>query len=125
MQIKSFILTSLGFSFLGLGAVGLLLPIWPTTPFVLASFACFSASFKHRARILRISFFRAYIENYEHGKGLSKRTFWISLIWLWGMLVLSMIITRTLWLTLLLTFIGLAVTIHIIWVSKARKKSSL
>ena len=125
MRIKSFIRTSLGFSFLGLGAVGLILPVWPTTPFVLASFACFSSSPKIRAHILKISFFREYIENYEHGNGLCKRTFWISLIWLWGMLILSMIITQSLWITLLLSFIGLAVSVHIIWVSKARKRSSL
>ena len=122
MEIKTFVRTGLGFSLLGLGAVGLILPVWPTTPFVLASFACFSTSPKIRARILKISFFREFIENYEQGKGLSKRTQWVSLIWLWGMLLVSMIITNKVWLTLLLGIVGVSVTLHILWIARAKKE---
>ena len=120
MRIKTFVLTGLGFSFLGLGAVGLLLPIWPTTPFVLASFACFSSSPVIRERIMCIPFFREYIENYSNGKGLSSRTVWISVTWLWAMLIISMLVVHTLWLTLLLVFISSLVTFHILWISKER-----
>lgn len=122
MRIKTFVLTGLGFSFLGLGAVGLFIPVWPTTPFVLASFACFSSSPHMRNRIMTVPFFREYIENYSSGNGLSKKTIWISLVWLWGMLALSIFIMQELKLTILLILIGLSVTIHILWVSRIRKK---
>lgn len=121
MRFKTFVLTGLGFSFLGLGAVGLLLPIWPTTPFVLVSFACFSSSPVIRERIMRIPFFKEYIENYSKGKGLTKQTVWISLTWLWIMLIISMFVIHTFWLTLLLVFIGSLVTFHILWISKERE----
>lgn len=121
MEIKTFVRNGLGFSLLGLGAVGLILPIWPTTPFVLASFACFSSSPKIRAQILQIPFFSEYIKHYEEGKGIKKRTVQISLMWLWSMLVGSMLIVRTLWLTILLISIGTAVTLHILWIAKAKK----
>ena len=62
LQLKTIMLTGLGLIFLGLGAIGLLLPVWPTTPFVLASVACFSSAPRIKARIMKISFFKEHIE---------------------------------------------------------------
>jgi len=120
LRLKILLLTGLGFVFLGLGTVGLLLPIWPTTPFVLLSAACFSASPQIKARIMRIAFFREHIENYEKRTGLSRKTLVISLCWLWGMLLLSIALTWTLWIACLLLAVGTAVTVHILYVAKAR-----
>ncbi len=125
MQFKTVVLTCFGFIFLGLGAIGVLLPVWPTTPFVLVSVACFSSSPRIKARILKISFFKEHIENYEHRTGLSKKTFWISIVWLWGMLLLSMLLVDNLWITLLLLFIGIAVTSHILCMSKGREDDKI
>lgn len=124
MQLKTILLTGLGFIFLGLGAIGLLLPVWPTTPFVLVSVACFSSSPKMKVRIMKNTFFREHIENYERRTGLSQKTVWISMIWLWGMLTLSMLLVRTSWISLLLLLIGAAVTSHILCMARAefRKK---
>jgi uncharacterized membrane protein YbaN (DUF454 family) len=124
MQLKTILLTILGFIFLGLGAIGLLLPVWPTTPFVLLSIACFSSAPRIKARIMKIPLFREHIENYEHRTGLSRKTVFCSLIWLWGMLLLSMALIRTIWVILLLLVVGIAVTSHILWMARAsnRKK---
>ncbi len=120
MQLKTILLASLGFIFLGLGAIGLLLPVWPTTPFVLVSVACFSSSPRIKRRIVKIPFFKDHIENYERRTGLSRKMVWISMIWLWGMLFLSMIIIKNLWITVFLSLVGIAVTTHILWMSKAK-----
>jgi len=120
LHIKVVLLTILGFLFLGMAAIGLLLPIWPTTPFVLVSVACFSSTPRIKARIMKIPFFREHIENYENRTGLTTRTTRISLIWLWSMLLLSMIVVRDLKITLLLSVIGTAVTVHILWMAKAK-----
>lgn len=124
LQLKIFLLTALGFLSLGLGAIGLLLPVWPTTPFVLLSVACFSSAPRIKARILKIPFFREHIENYEHRTGLSRKTVCQSMIWLWGMLLLSMTIIRTFWIVILLLVVGVAVTSHILCMAKTncRKK---
>lgn len=124
MKLKTILLTGLGFLFLGLGAIGLLLPLWPTTPFVLVSVACFSSAPHIKAKIMKISFFREHIENYEHRTGLSRKTFWLSMGWLWGMLLLSMVLIRTFWISILLFLVGAAVTSHILWMAgaKGRKK---
>lgn len=113
-------LTVLGFVFLGFGAIGLVLPIWPTTPFVLLSVACFSSTPRIRAKIMRIPFFRDHIENYEKRTGLPRRTVSISLVWLWAMLIISIAIIKTLWISILLIFIGIAVTTHILLMARAR-----
>ena len=125
MQVKTILLTALGFVFLGLGAIGILLPVWPTTPFVLVSVACFSSAPRIKARIVKIPFFREHIENYEHRTGLSRKTICQSMIWLWGMLLLSMAIIRTFWIVILLFVVGVAVTSHILWMAKdnCRKKA--
>ena len=122
MQLKTILLTALGFVFLGLGAIGLLLPVWPTTPFVLVSVACFSSAPRIKARIMKISFFSAHIENYEHRTGLSSKTVCHSMIWLWGMLLISMAIVRIFWIIILLLVVGIAVTSHILWMAKANRR---
>ena len=124
MSLKTMLLTGLGFLFLGLGAIGLLLPVWPTTPFVLVSMACFSSSPHMRARIMKIPFFREHMENYRCRAGLTRKTVYLSLGWLWGMLLLSMVLLETLWLTLLLFFIGIAVTVHILCMAKAKDRKT-
>jgi len=124
LQLKTFLLTGLGFVFLGLGAIGLLLPVWPTTPFVLVSVACFSSAPRVKSRIVKIPFFREHIENYEHRTGLSHKTVWISMVWLWGMLFLSMFLLKSFWISVFLLMVGAAVTTHILWMAKGnfRKK---
>lgn len=124
MQFKIILFTLLGFIFLILGAIGVLLPLLPTTPFVLVSVACFSSTPKIKAWVIKNSFFKEHIENYEQRLGLSTKTVLISLSWLWGMLIISMIILKTIWFILLLVFIGVAVTIHILWITNSKLKDS-
>lgn len=120
MKLQTAILSGFGFLFLGLGAIGLFLPVWPTTPFVLVSAACFSSSPRLRAKIMKIGFFREHIDNYERRTGLSKRTVGISLGYLWGMMILSIALIQTLWIRLLLLAIGTAVTVHILWMARSK-----
>jgi uncharacterized membrane protein YbaN (DUF454 family) len=120
MRIRTILLTALGLLFLALGLIGVFLPILPTTPFVLLGAACLTGTPKLRERILRITFFREYLENYQKGNGLPRRTVIKSLIFLWGMLLISMFLVAQLWLTLLLIVVGICVTIHILWIAKPK-----
>ncbi len=119
------LLTILGFFFLGMGAIGLLLPVWPTTPFVLLAVACFSGTPRIKEKILKVKFFREHVENYETRRGLSRRTFWMSMVWLWGMLLLSMVMMQKITMTFFLSLIGIAVTIHIAWMSRSRVRGGV
>ena len=120
IRIKIILLTWLGFLFLALGAVGVLLPLWPTTPFVLLSAACFTCAPHWQARLMKITFFKEHIENYKRRTGLSRKTVAISLGYLWGMLLLSALLLRQIWVWLLLAALGAAVTAHILMMAKAK-----
>lgn len=44
------------------------------------------------------------------------------MVWLWGMLLISMVIIRRLWIALFLFLIGAAVTSHILWMAGAKDR---
>ncbi len=122
MRLLLLVKVALGFLFLALAAIGLLLPIWPTTPFVLLSVGCFSSTPKLKKQLMRIPFFREYYESYTAGHGLRRKTVLCSLIFLWGMLLVSSLVMWKLWVMLLMIPIGLVVTVHILWIAKGRVK---
>ncbi|NLD58961.1 MAG: DUF454 domain-containing protein [Clostridiales bacterium] len=122
MSLKNILLSAAGLVLLAMGAVGLVLPVWPTTPFVLAAAGCFANNPKLRARVMRISFFREYLENYRDRKGLSKRTVARSLCFLWGMLALSATLSGRVWVILCLAAVGIGVTSHILWIARPRPR---
>ena len=119
--MKAFLLTVLGLLLLVMGAVGIFLPVWPTTPFVIAAAGCLSCSPKLRAKIIKIPFFREHIENYRNRKGLDRKTVIFSLGFLWGMLLISMAVTRKLWIVLALSSVGVAVTAHLLWMARPKE----
>lgn len=117
MKIQTILLTGVGLLLLGIGAIGVFVPILPTTPFVLGAVGCLSGTPRLRNRIIKIPIIREYIENYRDRRGLPVKTVVSSLFFLWGMMVVSMIVVNKVWLTILLSFIGLSVSVHIVWIS--------
>jgi len=111
--MKTVIMPIIGVMFLILGAIGLFIPVWPTTPFVIISVGCLSSTPKIRAAVLRIPFFREHFENYHLRKGLSRRTLISSMVFLWGMLLISAVKISTWQISILLALVGIAVTTHI------------
>src|SRR5512138_617244 len=68
----------------GFGAIGMVLPILPTTPFLLAAAACFCKSSTRMYNwLLGNKWFGEYIKNYREGRGLPMRTKITALIILW------------------------------------------
>ena len=123
MAIKNLIFTLLGFIFLGLGAVGLFLPVMPTTPFVLLSAGCFSMSNKKAARWLQQSkFFGPYIDNYRTKQGIKKSLKITSIAMLWAGLIISMAMVRTMLIYIILSIVGVCVTIHLLMI-KTKKET--
>jgi uncharacterized membrane protein YbaN (DUF454 family) len=60
---------------LGLGFVGIVLPVLPTTPFLLLSAACYYKGSERLHRwMLDNRLFGDYLRNYKEGKGIQPRT---------------------------------------------------
>jgi len=65
----------LGFVFLGLGLIGVFLPLLPTTPFVLVSAGCFAkSSDKWHQRLLSNKIFGPLIRDWQDRKCISFST---------------------------------------------------
>lgn len=123
MNLKTRLLTLAGILLLGIGAVGAVIPVLPTTPFVITASVCFAGNPRMREWLMRNRFFAEYINNYRQHTGLRRRTVILSLSTLWVTLSISMLAVARLWATLLLSGIGIAVTVHILWIANPRDKN--
>ena len=67
-----------------LGAIGIVLPLLPTTPFLLATAACYykSSSRMHKW-LINNKLFGEYIRNYQAGRGIPLKTKAIAISVLW------------------------------------------
>ncbi len=113
--MKKTLLLISGWLLVAVAAVGVILPVLPTTPFVLLAACCFSLSSERLYRfLLNNRFFGPYIENYKTKQGVSAAHKARAIVTLWVLLILSAVIARILWLTLLLAAVGIGVTIHLL-----------
>lgn len=108
---------------LGLGAVGIFLPILPTTPFLLLSAACYYKGSERMHRwLLNNKLFGSYIRNYKEGKGISltSKVFTIFLLWI-AICFSALLIVNNYVVQIVLFAIAIAVTIHVITLPTFRK----
>jgi uncharacterized membrane protein YbaN (DUF454 family) len=119
--VKKIILLFCGGICLGLAALGLFLPILPTTPFVLLAAGCFSCYPAVYARITKIRFFRVYLECYRNGTPIPGRTRVGSIAMLWALLILSMCVAKVGVMYVVLPIVGAAVTVHLLTIGRKNK----
>jgi len=125
MKLKCVLLTISGALALGLGAIGMFLPLLPTTPFVLLAAICFSRSNrKFYEWIKRNPYFGSYIENYQNKQGVPLLLKIKSIIFLWVSLALSMLLIQTPWVYLILVIVGVGVTAHLLLIKTKKENVS-
>ena len=74
MRIKQIVYASIGFLTLLLGAIGVLLPILPTTPFLLVSAFCFAKSSQRLDDWFKgTKLYKNNLESYVRDKTMSRR----------------------------------------------------
>ena len=98
-----------------LGVVGIILPVLPTTPFLLLALACYFRSSERMTHwMLNNKYFGKYIRNYRDGKGIPLKTKLCAVIILWITIIISAIfIIPILIIQLVLFVVATLVTIHI------------
>ena len=89
-KVKRAIYLVIGTLALVLGAIGLFLPVLPTTPFVILAAACFMRSSERMHEwLLQSELFGETIENYQAGRGLKRSTKTRALVLMWATISIS------------------------------------
>ena len=105
----------IGIFALGLGILGMALPVLPTTPFLLLSGAMFLRSSDQMADwLFNHKMFGPPIRNYLEHKSVDKRSKILAMALLWPTILVSVSLVDPPWLKFLLVIIALGVSFHIL-----------
>lgn len=107
----------------GLGIVGIFIPILPTTPFLLLAAALYAKSSRRFYHwLINAPHLGVYIRNYREGRGMTALHKGIVLLLLWGVISYSALVAiGILWVKILLYLIAAGVSFHILTIPTARK----
>lgn len=110
------ILVVAGTLFVGLGILGIFMPVLPTTPFLLLAAACYArSSQRFYDWLLTNKWFGNYIRNYLQGKGIYLKVKILTIALLWLTIICSIAFAvHDFLVRLILILIAIGVTIHIL-----------
>ncbi len=112
--MKRLLLLILGTLSLGLGLLGAVFPVLPTTPFLLMSAACYlKSSPRLYALLMKNRFTGPLIYEYSITRAVPAATKRSAILIVWLGIGLSVILVNNLWVRILLPLIALGVTLHI------------
>ena len=100
---------------LGLGIIGIFLPLLPTTPLLLLAAYCYlKSSEKLYNRLINSKRLGPYIKNYLEYKVVSKKAKYSAMILLWVSLIVSIVLFDNIYIRLLLLSVGIGVSVHML-----------
>ena len=119
--IRSLLLIG-GFLFTFLALLGAILPLIPTTPFLIVASACFCRSSPRFYNwMMNNRYFGHYLRDYREGKGIRPGVKIAALTFLWlSSLISVLFFVPYLWLKILIISMAAGVTVHI-WLIKTKK----
>jgi len=113
--LKHQLLTAIGCLALGLGILGIFLPLLPAVPFVLLAAACFARSSpRFHAWLLAHPHLGPIVQQYQGGQGIPKKVKARVIAILWVSMGLSMLLIGKIWAVVLLVCIGATVTLYLL-----------
>jgi uncharacterized membrane protein YbaN (DUF454 family) len=107
----------------GLGIMGIFVPMLPTTPFLLLAAACYARSSpKFYYWLLNNKWFGSYIRNYRQRKGipLTVKIFTLALLWL-TIGTSATFAVQSLTVRIILILIAIGVSIHILTIKTLKR----
>lgn len=115
-KLKKWLLIIAGSTSVGLGVLGIVLPLLPTTPFLLLAAACYLRSSRRLYDwLINHRVFGKIIRDYLQKKTISVRVKISSLTLMWLAISYSaLFVVSILWVRILLFAIAIGVTIHIL-----------
>lgn len=115
-MLGKWLLMSLGILAMVVGLIGVVVPLLPTTPFLLLAAACFvRSSDTMYGWLVSNRLFGGFIRDYREQRGVSARAKIVALALLWGVIgYTALTAVDAAWLRVLLVAIAVAVTIHLL-----------
>ncbi len=111
-----FLLIAVGWTSVGLGVIGIFIPLLPTVPFLLLAAVCFARSSEvfHRWLVGHPKL-GPMINGFLGGEGIPRHAKLMAIAVLWSSILLSvLVLAALLWVKLLLVLIGICVTWYLI-----------
>lgn len=126
MDIRKAVLIFCGTLCVGLGVLGMFLPLMPTTVFLLLAAYCYSrSSERFHTWLLNNRLCGQYIANYRAGHGITLRQKLRTTMVLWASIGFSIwMLGGGFWSTLILVAIALGVTVHLYMLKTYRPEST-
>lgn len=124
-RLSRMVLVACGTLSVGLGIVGIFVPLLPTTPLLLLAAFCYSRGSKRLHRwLMGNRVFGRYIRDYRSGRGISRghKAVTLTLLWL-AIGYAATFVASTVWLRILLLLVAVGVTLHILTVRTSRRKT--
>jgi uncharacterized membrane protein YbaN (DUF454 family) len=123
-KIYKLFLVFLGSLSLVMGIIGIFVPVWPTTVFLLISAWAYSKSNeKFYNWLISNKYFGEYIRNYREKRGLPVKIKVRTTLFLWITILISVYLVNIVWLKLLLIVIAISVSLHV-WMLKTFREES-
>lgn len=107
-RVKQLILLVAGSLALGLGILGIILPLLPTTPFLLLAAACYVRSSDRLYKwLITNKWFGKYIQNFRSGKGipLKAKIMGVSILWI-SICFSAFFVINLIWIRILILLIA-------------------
>jgi len=115
INLKRLLFVTFGTLFLGIGIVGIFVPVLPTTPFLLLATSFYArGSKKFYDWLLDSRIFGSYIRHYIDGRGmpLKLKLFTIGLLWM-AITLTIIFAVEGFWVRIILVLLAIGVSIHI------------
>lgn len=97
-----------------MGIIGIFLPIWPTTIFVIIASICFArANPRLHNWLVQSKFLGPYLDNFHNKRGIAMAYKIRTALFMWAGMTFSMTLIELLWVQIMLICIGVAVTAHV------------
>lgn len=126
-RLVKILLIVVGSISVGLGVMGILLPVLPTTPFLLLAAICYShSSERFYVWLLTNRFFGQYIRDWRENKGLTYLTkLWVIIVLAVTMGISIVFFIPLFWVKVILVLIGVFITFYILSLPTKPREDSI
>ena len=108
LTTKNLLLIIIGWISVGLGVIGVVLPLLPTTPFILLAASCFAKSSpRFHYWLVNHTFFGPIVRNFSHNEAIPRDICIRVIVFITCTLGLTIFLINQLWVTVTLSVLGI------------------